>query len=371
MSGAAPPPLPAAGSAASRAGHRSPRREPRPACSAPPASPSRPCPPRLPASQAGRDVHRELPVRHARRRREGSGTRSGATVQSEPTRSTARRSRLNPEHRRSGSPRSGSTTTPSSTASPTTPDSVDFAGTPRRGNSSRRSPPSPPRGQISKNRDHEHRPEVQARTATGRPGRSRDDRRRHEALLVRYTTGRHAPRLAATANALLANGVRTPAPRAQLDDGRVGVDEFVDGTELRTWLAGGGSVAEQLGVRCSHSIAPNPRQRRPPGSSPTTWRTPSTGCCAVALGTGSRWLARRVADLLTRNQPSPTPSRPHPWRPPRQERPGQRRPGVVHRPGAGCPRLAGERPGPPASPRDLARHPPARLVTHGLPTPST
>lgn len=82
-------------------------------------------------------------------------------------------------------------------------------------------------------------------------------------LLLRYTSGRHAGQLAATAEALLANSVNTPAPLAQLDDGRVGVDEFIEGSELRTWVRQGGSVADQLAadLRTFHLTGP-PRGTR-------------------------------------------------------------------------------------------------------------
>ncbi len=113
-----------------------------------------------------------------------------------------------------------------------------------------------------------------------------------QTLLLRYTTGRHAPRLAAVATALLANGVHTPAPRAQLDDGRVGVDDFIDGIELRTWLLGQGSVADQLAASLQGFHAteapvddagahrgrrPRQRHQRPPGPVALGPRTRSDG----------------------------------------------------------------------------------------------
>lgn len=69
---------------------------------------------------------------------------------------------------------------------------------------------------------------------------------RSQALLVRYTTGRQASRLAATARALRSHGVLTPTPRIQLDDDRVGVDDFVHGVELRSWVRQAEPVADQL-----------------------------------------------------------------------------------------------------------------------------
>lgn len=53
-------------------------------------------------------------------------------------------------------------------------------------------------------------------------------------VVLRYTTGRDAPDLARTAEALRNNGVSTPAPLAQIDNGRVGIDEFVEGQQLRS-----------------------------------------------------------------------------------------------------------------------------------------
>ncbi len=89
---------------------------------------------------------------------------------------------------------------------------------------------------------------------------------RHQRLLVRYTTGRDAIRLAAIADALRGRGVPTPTPRAQLEAGRVGVDEFIEGTELRTWLLRHRSVAHDLGTSLLGLHATEP----PPG---TTLRT--------------------------------------------------------------------------------------------------
>lgn len=65
-------------------------------------------------------------------------------------------------------------------------------------------------------------------------------------LLLRYATARNAHRLAATALALTSGGVQTPTPLAQLDDGRVGIDSFIDGVELRTWLLTNDSAADEL-----------------------------------------------------------------------------------------------------------------------------
>ncbi|MGH1489584.1 MAG: phosphotransferase family protein [Acidimicrobiales bacterium] len=53
-------------------------------------------------------------------------------------------------------------------------------------------------------------------------------------VVLRYTTGRDAPLLAKTAEALRRNGVATPAPLAQIENGRVGIDEFAAGEQLRS-----------------------------------------------------------------------------------------------------------------------------------------
>ena len=63
-------------------------------------------------------------------------------------------------------------------------------------------------------------------------------------VVLRYTTGRDAPVLARTAEALRRNGVATPAPLAQLDDGRVGIDEFAPGEQLRTLIEHGQACPE-------------------------------------------------------------------------------------------------------------------------------
>lgn len=126
-------------------------------------------------------------------------------------------------------------------------------------------------------------------------------------LLVRYTTGRHAYRLAAVANRLLANGVRTPAPRAQLDDGRVGVDDFIDGVELRTWLLGQGSVADQLAasLQAFHST-------EAPVGVPVRTEADDLANAINGLLALSLWdrqlgrMARTVASRLTAAQPEPT-----------------------------------------------------------------
>ena len=58
-------------------------------------------------------------------------------------------------------------------------------------------------------------------------------------VLIRYTTSQHATTMAQLAVALRRAGIDTPEPLMQLDDGRVSVDDFVDGTDLRATVAAG------------------------------------------------------------------------------------------------------------------------------------
>lgn len=59
-------------------------------------------------------------------------------------------------------------------------------------------------------------------------------------VLVRYSTHRRATLLAGIADHLRDHGIDVPAPIAQLDDDRVGVDEFVDGDQLAEAVRAGG-----------------------------------------------------------------------------------------------------------------------------------
>lgn len=63
----------------------------------------------------------------------------------------------------------------------------------------------------------------------------RDGHRR--SVLLRYATSTTAPALASIAEHLLLNGVATARPIAQLERGAVGIDEFLDGVDLRTAAA--------------------------------------------------------------------------------------------------------------------------------------
>lgn len=123
-------------------------------------------------------------------------------------------------------------------------------------------------------------------------------------LLLRYATARNAHRLAATANALAGSGVQTPAPIAQLDDGRVSVDAFIEGVELRTWLLTNGPVVDDLAdsLRAFHATTP-------PTATPT--RTESddlanavSGLDALGrLSLGVSDLTRSVATRLAASEP--------------------------------------------------------------------
>ncbi len=63
--------------------------------------------------------------------------------------------------------------------------------------------------------------------------------RRQEALLVRYSTRRHADRLSGLAAHLRRHCVDTPAPVAQLDNNHVTVDQYVDGVQARHAIRAG------------------------------------------------------------------------------------------------------------------------------------
>ena len=123
-------------------------------------------------------------------------------------------------------------------------------------------------------------------------------------LLVRYTTGHHAHRLAATASALEQHGVATPAPRAQLDGGRVGIDEFVAGAELRSWVRDGGTIAEHLG-RSLHDFHRTPAPR----GTPHRTELDDLVNAVEGLGTLASWipdlegLAAGIADRLRSGMP--------------------------------------------------------------------
>jgi len=126
-----------------------------------------------------------------------------------------------------------------------------------------------------------------------------------QSLLVRYTTGRDAPRLAAIAAALLGNGVQTPTPRAQLDNGSVGVDDFIAGVELRTWVREHGSVADSLAdALLTFHRTPHP-ESTPVRLEPEDLAKAVNGLLALSLWDRdlSR-VARQVADQLSSKRPT-------------------------------------------------------------------
>ncbi len=79
-------------------------------------------------------------------------------------------------------------------------------------------------------------------------------------VVLRYTTNCDAPGLARLAQALRNNGVETPAPLFQMDNGRVGIDEFVPGRQLRSVIDQGlGSPSTTAdALRRFHRTAPPP-----------------------------------------------------------------------------------------------------------------
>jgi len=95
--------------------------------------------------------------------------------------------------------------------------------------------------------------------------------------LVRYSTQRHAYQLAAIASHLRRHGVDTPAPIAQLENGRVAIDDFIEGRQLRDVIqitgAKGASLAAAL--RRFHTTPP------PPG---VTGRTATTDLAKTCEG---------------------------------------------------------------------------------------
>ena len=126
----------------------------------------------------------------------------------------------------------------------------------------------------------------------------------HRALLVRYSTGRQAGRLASVASALLDHGVQTPTPRAQLDDGRVSVDDFIEGTELRTWLRDHDSVAEHLAESLLAFHTTSPPSGTPRRCVADDLANAINGLLAIALWDRELGqLAREVAARLTAGQP--------------------------------------------------------------------
>lgn len=127
----------------------------------------------------------------------------------------------------------------------------------------------------------------------------------HQQLLVRYSTKPHASELSQFARHLRANGISTPKPIAALEGGRVSVDEFVEGRQLRETIATGEASAEAVAesVARFHSVAPlaNISSRS---------RSDELARSATGLAGLARWrpelanAASKVADLLGRTKPA-------------------------------------------------------------------
>ncbi len=86
-------------------------------------------------------------------------------------------------------------------------------------------------------------------------------------VLLRYATCATAPGLASIAEHLLHHGVATARPIAQLEGGAVGIDEFLDGIDLRTAVACADqrvidAVADQVAA-LHRAPAPDGVERRP------------------------------------------------------------------------------------------------------------
>ncbi len=79
-------------------------------------------------------------------------------------------------------------------------------------------------------------------------------------VLVRYSTQRQAHKLAAIASHLRRHGVDTPAPILQLDGGRVAIDDFIVGRQLRDVVQLTGADGASLGaaLRRLHMTPPLP-----------------------------------------------------------------------------------------------------------------
>ena len=195
-------------------------------------------------------------------------------------------------------------------------------------------------------------------------------------LLVRYTTGGGAAALAGTARRLRAAGLLVPAPVAQTESDRVGVDEFIDATELRTRVQAAPGTDRDLadGVADAlarlHAVVPSGRRR-----GPQCRRRPDRGRIRAhparpPLTTppaGGRPAGRRAGD------PGPERRAPcdDPRRSARQEPPRRRGGGVADRSRTGGGRAGGDRPRVSTGPRPVARHPPTGLVTRGRSPSST
>jgi len=77
-----------------------------------------------------------------------------------------------------------------------------------------------------------------------------------EEFLVRYTTKPHADELHGIARHLRGTGINTPKPVAQFEQGRVSVDEFIDGRELLGQVIAGSAAPEAVAAAVAefHSV---------------------------------------------------------------------------------------------------------------------
>lgn len=101
-------------------------------------------------------------------------------------------------------------------------------------------------------------------------------------------------------------GVSTPAPVARLDDDHVGIDEFIEGRELRDVVRAGKAHGAELAeaIRAFHTASPLPHvATRPVPGELGKARRGLAGLCEWEPALGG--LAASVAELLERSVPTP------------------------------------------------------------------
>ena len=127
----------------------------------------------------------------------------------------------------------------------------------------------------------------------------------HRELLIRYTAKPHASELSQVARHLRANGISTPKPLAALEDGRVSVDEFIQGQQLRETIAAGEANPEAVAdsVARFHAVGL-------PASVMARTRSEELARAVAGLLGLARWrpelaqAASSTAELLRRTQPT-------------------------------------------------------------------
>lgn len=127
----------------------------------------------------------------------------------------------------------------------------------------------------------------------------------HKELLVRYTTKPHARELSQFAHHLRAHGISTPKPIAALESGRVSVDEFIKGEQLRETISTGKASSEAVAesVAGFHAVTP-------PVNISVRTRSEELERSATGLAGLARWRpelaqpASNVAQLLRRTMPA-------------------------------------------------------------------